>query len=54
MSETLPRFEIYRQLQSDLALQTALLNVFTDVVEFSVNVYHYFAQSSLGKRLNSN
>ena len=54
MSETLPRFEIYRQLQADLSLQTALLNVFTDVVEFSVKVYDYFKQSSLGKWLHDN
>ncbi|CZR64729.1 uncharacterized protein PAC_14628 [Phialocephala subalpina] len=45
MSEHLPRLEIYGRLQSDPVLQTALLNVFTDVVTFSVKVYHYFRRS---------
>jgi hypothetical protein len=48
-SEYLPRLEIYERLQSDPILQTALLNVFTDIVEFSVKAYHYFGRGPLGE-----
>ena len=51
MSEHLPRFEIYRKLQSDPVLDTALLNVFTDIVEFSVNIHIYYGKSSIGKEI---
>ena len=49
MSEQLPRFKIYTKLQSDPLLQTALFNVYTDVLEFSVKVYHHFKKGALSK-----
>ena len=51
IAECLPRFEIYEILQEDAALQVALLNVFADVVEFSVRAAHFFQRGTLGKFL---
>lgn len=48
MSENLPRFKIYQGLQSDPLLQVFLLQIFSEVVEFSV-MANYFSQNSLGK-----
>jgi hypothetical protein len=47
IKEDLPRFEIYEQLNSDPILRVALLNIFTDVVEFSVKAYQYFGRRAL-------
>ena len=47
MSAILPRFELYQKLGSEAQLQTALLDVFTDVVRFCVlvlkHIRHKFA-----------
>src|ERR1700739_3196099 len=48
MSENLPRFEIYQRLQLDPALQTSLLNVFSDIVEFAVLACRYFCRGIFG------
>ena len=42
ISEALPRLEVYEKLGEEPALQFALLEVFTDVVEFSVRAVRYF------------
>ncbi|KAF2189335.1 hypothetical protein K469DRAFT_748014 [Zopfia rhizophila CBS 207.26] len=47
ISDSLPRFQIYEKLHPDPILQTALLNVFTDVVEFSLRASLYFRGSAL-------
>jgi len=49
ISDNLPRFTIYERVKSDGILQTALLNVFTDVVGFSVLAVQYFARGTLGQ-----
>ncbi|KAM0805845.1 hypothetical protein BDR22DRAFT_188133 [Usnea florida] len=46
ITESLPRLEIYQKLQSDGILQIALLNIFTDVVDFSVRAIHFFQQGA--------
>lgn len=48
ISENHPRFEIYGKLPPDPVLQIALLNIFTDVVEFSVLALQFFRRSALG------
>ena len=48
ITESLPRLEVYEKLQSDNVLQVALLNIFTDVVDFSVRAFQFFRQGSLG------
>lgn len=49
ISEGLPRFELYEKLQMELALQVALLNIFTDIVDFSVSALKHFRRASIGK-----
>ena len=49
ISDNLPRFEIYEKLNSDPALQIALLNIFTDVVEFTVRILQHLKRGTLGK-----
>ncbi|PMD64205.1 uncharacterized protein K444DRAFT_506864, partial [Hyaloscypha bicolor E] len=48
ISENHPRFEVYGKLPPSPILQTALLNIFTDVVEFSVRAFRFFRRSALG------
>lgn len=48
MSENLPRFDICEKLPSDHVLQIVLLNIFTDVVEFSVLALRYFGRGKIG------
>lgn len=48
ISDNLPRIEIYLRLRPDPHLDVSLLNVFTDVVEFSVKAFQYFGLSSIG------
>ncbi|KAL9607584.1 MAG: hypothetical protein Q9167_007516, partial [Letrouitia subvulpina] len=47
LTKCLPRFELYEKLQSDGLLQSALLNVFTDIVEFSVQASRFFRRGAL-------
>ena len=42
ISGNLPRLEIYLRLQPDPHLDVSLLDIFTDVVEFSVRAFQYF------------
>ena len=42
ISGNLPRLEIYLNPQPDPSLDASLLNIFTDVVEFSVQALRYF------------
>jgi hypothetical protein len=49
MSDDLPRFELYQKLHADPLLQTSLLQIFTDVVEFSVKAFQYFSRSTPGR-----
>ena len=48
ISENHPRFEIYGKLPPDPILQVALLNIFTDVVEFCVRAIWFFKRNALG------
>ncbi len=48
ISDSFPRFEIYEKLGADPVLQASLLNIFTDVVEFSVLAAHFFKQRAVG------
>ncbi|CAI6086900.1 unnamed protein product [Clonostachys chloroleuca] len=47
ITESLPRLELYKKLQSDKSLQIALLNIFTDIVEFCAVTYKYFKRGTL-------
>ncbi|CAG9947012.1 unnamed protein product [Clonostachys rosea f. rosea IK726] len=47
ITESLPRLELYKKLQSDKSLQIALLNIFTDIVEFCAVTYKYFKRGML-------
>ena len=49
ISGNLPRLEIYLKLQPDPSLDVSLLNVFTDVVEFSVQAFRYFGMGSISE-----
>ena len=49
ISGNLPRLEIYLKLQPDPSLDVSLLNVFTDVVEFSVQAFRYFGMRSISE-----
>ena len=49
ISGNLPRLEIYLKLQPDPSLDVFLLNVFTDVVEFSVQAFRYFGMRSISE-----
>jgi hypothetical protein len=49
ISDSLPRFQIYEKLHQDPIVQVALLNVFTDIVNFSLQVSRYFEGSALGR-----
>lgn len=42
--ESLPRLELYEKLQSNGILRAPLLNVFADVVDFSLRTYQFFHQ----------
>jgi len=46
VSEALPRLEVYEKLGEEPILQLALLEIFTDIVEFSVRAVRYFKRSS--------
>ncbi|KAH8762769.1 hypothetical protein F5882DRAFT_415593 [Hyaloscypha sp. PMI_1271] len=46
ISENHPRFEVYGKLPPNPILQTALLNIFTDIVEFSVRAFRFFRRSA--------
>lgn len=48
ITESLPRLEVYEKLQSDKILQVALLNIFTDVVDFSVRAIQFFRRGTIG------
>ncbi|OCL06718.1 hypothetical protein AOQ84DRAFT_410315, partial [Glonium stellatum] len=56
MLESSPRFEIYEKLNEEPVLQTALLDMFTNVVELSMKIYQHFKHGSLkqGARENQN
>lgn len=45
--ESLPRLEVYEKLQSDKILQVTLLNIFIDVVDFSVRAIQIFRRETL-------
>lgn len=42
ISDNLPRLDIYEQLHDDPRFRIALVDVFTDVVEYAVRAYEYF------------
>ena len=42
ISDNLSRLNIYKQLYNDPRFQTALINIFIDVIEFAVRAYQYF------------
>ncbi|KAK5993028.1 Vegetative incompatibility HET-E-1-like protein [Cladobotryum mycophilum] len=45
--KSLPRFDVYQQLQPDTKVQTALLNVFTEVLIFSFKAHRFFKRNML-------
>lgn len=49
ISNGLPRLSIYERLNDDLALQTALVNIYAEVVEFSVCIFRYLKRHSIGE-----
>jgi len=51
ISEGLPRFDIYQKLKLEPELQVALLNIFTDIVDFSVQALQHFGQAMLSQCL---
>jgi len=46
MSENLPRFTVYQRLQENVLLQVSLLDMFSDVVEFSVLASQYIGYNA--------
>ncbi|KAF2648193.1 hypothetical protein K491DRAFT_722789 [Lophiostoma macrostomum CBS 122681] len=50
MADHLPRFELYEQLRNEPQFQTALLNLYADVTEFSCLAYRFLQRRS-GLRL---
>jgi hypothetical protein len=52
ISDNLPRLDIYEQLHDDPQFQIALVNIFTDVVEFAVKAYQYFRHRASSTRLD--
>ena len=53
ITECLPRLEVYVKLQSESVLQVALLNVFADIVDFSVRAYQFFQSGALSRSLRT-
>ncbi|KAF2261856.1 hypothetical protein CC78DRAFT_535313 [Lojkania enalia] len=53
MSENLPRLEIYAKLRLHPVLQIAMLNVFTDVIEFSIKAYKFFQRNAAVRLLGA-
>jgi hypothetical protein len=49
LSRNLPRLELYQQFQEHPLLQNALLNIFTAIVLFSLEVKRFYARRTLGK-----
>ena len=49
ISDNLPHLDIYLKLQPDPSLDVSLLNIFTDVVEFSVQALRYFGMRSISE-----
>jgi len=49
VSEALPRLEVYEKLGEEPILQLALLDIFTDIVEFSLRAVRYFKRTSYCK-----
>jgi hypothetical protein len=52
IAEHLPQLELYKKLGANPSLHTALLNVFTDVVEFCVVVHSHISQGLLTRIWN--
>ncbi|PMD29123.1 TPR-like protein [Hyaloscypha variabilis F] len=50
ISGNLSRLDVYERLHDDIRFKTALIDVFTEVVEFAVRAYQYFCQRA-SKRL---
>ena len=49
ISDAMPRLNIYEQLNDDSVLQTALINIYREVIEFSVSIFQYFNRRGLGE-----
>ena len=47
--DALPRLELYQKLQASDELQIALLNVFTDIVNFSLHCYQYLRRGTFSR-----
>ena len=48
ISNALPRLDLYEQLKTDASLQAALLNVYSDVLDFSLRVLRFVKRNTLG------
>ena len=48
ISNALPRLDLYEQLKTDASLQDALLNVYSDVLDFSLRVLRFVKRNTLG------
>lgn len=49
MFDNLPRLEIYQSLNDEPVLKTALLNIFSDVVDFCVRILRDLGRPKLGE-----
>jgi hypothetical protein len=47
VADNLPRFEVYQKLQTEPLLQASLLNIFSEIVEFSVLASRYFSRNTV-------
>ena len=50
--DNLPRLDIYEGLSQDGALQAALLNVYCDVLEFSLHILRFVKRHTIGASTN--
>jgi hypothetical protein len=46
---SLPRFQLYEKLDPDPVLQVALLDIFTDVVEFAVCALDFYRRNAFSQ-----
>lgn len=48
IADNMPGLDLYQQFHEDMQFQVALVNLFTDITEFSVHAYRYFSRKALG------
>jgi hypothetical protein len=49
IADNLPRFELYSTFHDDLIFRVALIDLFTDITEFSVQAYSFLGRKSISE-----